>query len=130
MKRQLAREISFVIIFEKSINGLSIEEIIENDTESRDIETDDYITEVVNGVFENIEQIDGIIKQNLKGWEISRLSKVTLALLRLAVFEIYFMDDIPEKVSVNEAVELCKKFATKDDAVYLNGVLASVIKGK
>lgn len=130
MKRYQAREISFVIIFEKSLNGLTIDEIIQNDTESRDIETDEYIKTVTYGVYENIEKIDEVISNNLKGWTISRISKVALALLRLSVFEILFMDDIPESVSVNEAVELCKKFATEDDAAYLNGVLGSVIKGK
>ena len=57
-----------------------------------------------------------------------RISKTSLAILRLAVFEIKFMEDIPQSVSINEAVELCKKYATKEDASFVNGILASVVK--
>lgn len=128
MKRQEAREISFVIIFEKEINGESIENIIENAKESRDIKTNDYIVNTVNGVFDNLSDIDEIIKANIKGWSIGRLSKVTLALLRLSIFEIKYAEDIPNGVSINEAVELCKKYAGEEDASYLNGVLGTVAR--
>lgn len=128
MKRQEAREISFVIIFEKEINGETIEDIIENAKESRDIKTDEYIETVTNGVFSNLSEIDETIKNNIKGWNIERLSKVTLALLRLAIFEIKFMEDIPNSVSINEAVELCKKYATSEDASFVNGILSTIVK--
>lgn len=128
MKRQEARELAFVIIFEKEINGESIENIIENAKESRDIKINEYITKTVNGVFENIENLDEIIKNNIKGWNISRLSKVTLALLRLAIFEINYNEEVPNSVAINEAVELCKKYATFDDASYLNGVLGAILR--
>ena len=75
-----------------------------------------------------MEQIDSVISKNIRGWNMQRISKVTLALLRLSVYEILFDDTIPAGVSANEAVELAKKYGGKDDAPYINGVLSSVIK--
>ena len=130
MTRKEAREQAFIIIFEKSFNiDAEINEIIENAAIARDLKCDEYINTVVNGVFDNLEVIDNTIKENLTKWTIDRLSKVALALLRLSVYEMMFMDDIPNGVSINEAVELCKKFATKDDSAYINGVLGT-IEGK
>lgn len=130
MTRKEAREQAFIIIFEKSFNkDAEIADIIENAAEARELKNDEYITSVVNTVFDNIEVIDNTIKENLTKWTIDRLSRVALALLRLSVCEMMFMDDIPNGVSINEAVELCKKFATKDDSAYINGVLGT-IEGK
>ena len=75
-----------------------------------------------------MEEIDSLISENAVGWKIERISKTALSVLRLAIFEIKFMDDIPEAVSVNEAVELCKKYATKEDASFVNGFLSTVLK--
>jgi len=130
MTRKGAREQAFIIIFEKSFNiDAEIGDIIENAVQERDLVCDDYIFTVVNSVFDNLEVIDRTIKENLTKWTIERLSKVALALLRLSVCEMMFMTDIPNGVSINEAVELCKKFATKDDSAYINGVLGT-IEGK
>jgi N utilization substance protein B len=128
MKRKQAREEAFILIFEKVFNNDSVEEILELANEVRDLEADDYIKTVFKGVYENLEALDEIISQNAIGWSIGRISKTALCVLRLALFEIKFMDDIPVSVSINEAVELCKKYATKDDASFVNGILSTVAK--
>ncbi len=129
MTRREEREHSFIVIFEKMQNGYEIGEIIETAKECLDWQESDFVLSTATGVFENIEEIDNIITSKLKkGWGLNRLSKVTLALLRLAVYEIKFCPDIPEKVSVNEAVELTKIYAGEEDASFLNGVLGSVIR--
>lgn len=128
MTRKESRELAFVLIFEKSFRDESIEEIIETAVAERLIETDDYSKKVPVGVFNNIDEIDRVIADNLKGWTIGRLSRVALSVLRLSVYEIKYMDDIPNSVSVNEAVELTKKFASEEDAAYINGVLGSVVR--
>lgn len=128
MKRKQAREEAFILIFEKVFNNDSVEEILELANEVRDLEADDYIKTVFKGVYENLEALDDIISQNAIGWSIGRISKTALCVLRLALFEIKFMDDIPVSVSINEAVELCKKYATKDDASFVNGILSTVAK--
>ncbi len=130
MTRREAREQSFIIIFEKSINGLSVEDILENAKDARDFKDDEYIIKTVNGVFDNLEEIDARISDNLKGWTISRISKVCLAVMRLCVYEILFADDIPDSAAINEAVELCKKFATSEESSYVNGILGTVTRGK
>ena len=129
MTRVMAREEAFILIFEKIFNkDATTDEILELASEVRDLEPDDYIKKVFRGVFENVTKLDGVISQNAVGWKIERISKTSLAILRLAIFEIKFMEDIPVSVSINEAVELCKKYATKEDASFVNGILATVAK--
>ena len=128
LSRKQARENTFILIFEKSFNDLSIDELLETAKEVRDFETDEYLEKVLNGVYNNIEDIDKLISDNAKGWKIERISRVVLSLLRLAVYEILNMSDIPSSVSVNEAVVLCKKYATEEDAAYLNGILGGIIR--
>ena len=128
MTRKQAREEAFILVFEKQFNEGSLENIMELAVEVRDITPDDYINKVFFGVYEHIDELDGIISSNAIGWKIGRISKTSLAILRLAVFEIKYMEDIPQSVSINEAVELCKKYATKEDASFVNGILASVVK--
>lgn len=128
MTRKQAREEAFILIFEKVFNDESVEEILELANEVRDLKADNYIKTVFGGVYENLETLDDIISQNAVGWSIERISKTALCVLRLSLFEIKFMDDIPVSVSINEAVELCKKYATKDDASFVNGILSTVAK--
>ena len=88
-----------------------------------------YITSVVNGVKEHEAELEEIISQNLKeGWSINRISKVSAAALKVAVFEMKYMDDVPHKVAINEAVELVKKYGAEEDPAFVNGVLGSVMK--
>ncbi len=128
MKRRQAREEAFILIFEKQFNTDSVSEILELASEVRDLKPDDYIKTVFTGVYDNVELIDGIISENAIGWKINRISKTSLCILRLAIFEMKFIDEIPVSVSINEAVELCKKYATKEDASFVNGILSTVEK--
>lgn len=132
MTRKEARNQAFMLIFEKSINEESVEDVLAVAKECRDFceDEDGYTVKAFNGVFENIEEIDSIISDNLSGWTIGRISKVALAILRLAIYEIKYMDDIPEAVSIDEAVELCKTYSTPDDASFVNGILGTVVRGK
>ena len=93
-------------------------------------EVDNYDYELAGKVFENLSLIDQSIERYLKEWKINRLPKVTLGILRLAVGEIDYMDDIPDSVAINEAVELAKKYGGDDDSSYVNGVLGAYVKGK
>lgn len=88
-----------------------------------------YISDVVNAVYNNKDDIDNIIKASLtKKWNYSRLSKMSLATLRLAVAEIKFMDEIPPSVSINEAVELAKIYGDEGESTFVNGILADIVK--
>ena len=126
MTRKQAREEAFILVFEKEFNDNTVEEILETAKEVRDLIPDEYISTVFSGVFEHLEELDGIISDKSVGWKIGRISKTALSILRLAIFEMKYLDDIPVSVSINEAVELCKKYATGDDASFVNGILPSV----
>ncbi len=128
MTRKQAREEAFILVFEKLFSDSTVEEIIDLAIEVRDLEPDDYIKNVFFGVFDNVEEIDAVISENSVGWKIERISKTALSVLRLALYEMKFYDDIPVSVSINEAVELCKKYATKEDASFVNGILSTVAK--
>lgn len=128
MTRKMAREEAFILIFEKAFNSDSVEEILKLAEEVRELEADEYLVNVFTGVYANIDEIDGIISSKALGWKIERISKTALSLLRLAIYEIIHLDDIPVSVSINEAVELCKKYATKEDSAFVNGILSSIAK--
>ena len=132
MTRKEARNQAFVLIFEKGINNESVENILDAARECRDFleDEDGYTVKAFTGTFEHVDEIDEKIATHLSGWVINRLSKVSLAVLRLAVYEIFYMDDIPEAVSIDEAVELCKTYSTTDDASFVNGVLGSIVRNK
>ena len=128
MTRKQAREEAFILIFEKEFNDDALEDILTLAEEVRDIKADEYVKKVFFGVYENLENIDATISDNAIGWNIKRITKTALAILRLAIYEIKFYDDIPVSVAINEAVELAKKYATKEDASFINGILSTISK--
>ena len=83
-----------------------------------------YIKDKCNSIFEKIDEIDSAVNEVSSGWKTSRMSKVDLSIIRLAVYEIKYEEDIPFKVSINEAVELAKKYGTDDSPSFVNGILA------
>lgn len=128
MTRKQAREEAFILVFEKEFNNNGIEDILETAAEVRDLVPDDYINTVFKGVYENLEELDSLISESAVGWSIGRISKTALCIMRLAIFEMKHLDEIPVSVSINEAVELCKKYATENDASFVNGILSTVAK--
>lgn len=128
MTRKQAREEAFILIFEKEFNDDALADILSLAEEVRDIKADEYVKKVFFGVFENVEDIDNTISQNAVGWSINRITKTALAVLRLAIYEMKYYEEIPVSVSINEAVELAKKYATKEDASFINGILSTVAK--
>lgn len=128
MTRKEAREQAFTILFEQTIQPKTTQEAFEDAVEARDFVIKPFIAALATGVEANTDTIDAEIKKNLKGWSFSRISKMTLAILRLAVYEILYEPSIPVGVTINEAVELGKVYGNKDDAPYINGVLSAVEK--
>lgn len=128
MTRKQAREEAFILVFEKEFNDNGVEDILETAAEVRDLVPDDYINTVFEGVYERLDELDSLISENSVGWSIGRISKTALCIMRLAIFEMKYIDEIPVSVSINEAVELCKKYATENDASFVNGILSTVSK--
>ncbi|MHB9946469.1 N utilization substance protein B [Clostridium botulinum] len=143
MNRRKSREVAMRLLFQTTLNGENLEEALENlkdvreseeitkekDYESVDLKDVDidYVKRIIKGIEENKEEIDEKIKENLKNWKIERLSKVDLSILRLCTYELKFEEDIPNRVSVNEAIELAKKYSGEKSATFINGVLGKMI---
>ena len=129
MTRSEAREQAFFVLFEKSFcEDLAINEIIETAQEAGLIKINNFAGLLLDAAEKNAVAIDDIIVENLRGWTIQRLPKVSLAVLRLAVCEIKYVDDVPAGVTVNEAVELAKKFDSDDSYTFINGILGAAEK--
>lgn len=127
ISRYKEREQAFLICFEKLFSDASISEISECAEESRDDNYSDFALECAKGVEDNLEEIDRIISDHLSAkWKINRISKVSLSILRLAVYEMKYVEDIPSNVSINEAVELSKKFSDEEEYKFVNGILGAV----
>lgn len=128
MKRSEARQQAFFLLFEKSFQDEPLPEIIENARQARDYEDDPFIDSLTAGVVAHLAEIDQKIGENSTNWKPERFSRVAHTLMRLAVYEILFEESIPTSVSINEAVELAKKFAGTEDASFVNGVLGGVAR--
>lgn len=128
MTRKESREQAFILLFEYSFLKCSRDELLELATEAENYTEDEFCSSVVGFAVDNISLIDEKIEGLSKGWRAERLSRVTLAALRLALAEILFMEDIPASVSINEAVEIIKKYATEQDAAFANGILGSFVR--
>ena len=134
MKKQTrseARSAAFTQVFQMKQHKEEMEEIMAYMLEEMPECNDNlgYITTVVNGVNEHEKEIEEIISAHLKeGWTLSRISKVAAAVMKLAVYEMKYEDDVPPKVAINEAVELVKKYGTEQDPAFVNGVLGAIIK--
>jgi len=131
MNRRKSREVAMKLLFEMSINKEDYEDIIENFKEYTDVDLVDidmsYITKVLAGINEHGVEIDKNIEKYLIKWKLDRLSKMNLAILRISTYEILFEEDIPGKVSVNEGIELAKKYGEDTSPAFINGILAKMI---
>ncbi len=129
MTRHEARELAFIIVFEKSFHDeLTVIELIENAVELEVLPSNKFSEKLAKKVYDNLEEIDRSIEENLIGWSVNRISRASKAILRIAVCELLYNDDIPVGVAINEAVEIAKKYASPEDAGYINGVLGSLVK--
>lgn len=123
MKRREAREKALQALFQIELNEMSLDQAIKNIMED---EQDDYMEKLVEGVMANKAEIDAIIEPNLDNWRMDRLSKVDLSLLRLSVYEIKYLDDVPNRVSLNESIEIAKIYSDEKSSKFINGVLANI----
>lgn len=129
MTRREAREQAFMVLFEKIFNSDdTVTEIIKKAEDNDLIKLNGFAKEVLSKYEPNADEIDALIDEKSKGWQLSRLPKVSLAVMRLAVTEIKYCDDIPDSVAVSEAIDIAKKYGTPEDASYINGVLGAVIR--
>ena len=128
MTRREAREQAFILVFEQAVRGEDMNSILHDAAEARDLVPSAFGEREALGVEEHREEIDQVIEKHIRGWSLRRLSKVALALLRLAVYEMMWEQSIPYSVSINEAVELAKTYGGDEDYQFVNGLLGSVAR--
>ncbi|WP_163149938.1 transcription antitermination factor NusB [Anoxybacillus sp. MB8] len=123
MKRHTAREKALQALFQIDVGGIEPHAAIVNVAEE---ETDPFMEMLVFGVVEHQKEIDDLLRQHLEKWTLERVANVDRSILRMAVFEMKYMDDIPFNVSMDEAIELAKVFGDEKSSRFINGVLAKI----
>ncbi|NLM09349.1 MAG: transcription antitermination factor NusB [Clostridiaceae bacterium] len=130
MSRRISRENAMKLLYQFQLRDDDIDEQIGlflNETEGLEQLDKEFFLDVLHGVVNNKEEIDSIIQSHAKGWGLERMPKVDLAIMRLAVYELKYRKDIPVNVSINEAVELAKKYGGDQSRNFINGVLGKVV---
>ncbi len=136
MNRRTARDLAFKLVYELSVQQDKLtEELIADTAVAQEFVPDVYLRSVVSGVTDKKSEIDALIEENAVGWKLQRLSGVTLAIMRVAVYEMLYIDDVPFSVAINEAVELAKKYDHDKSPKFINGILNTIadkcgLKGK
>jgi len=141
MSRRLAREFAIQFLYSTDFNkNENPDEMLEDFFEIKEEQGKDglqdsmkeadmkFAEEIIKGTMEKLQEIDQFIQSNTIGWTKERIAKVDLAILRLALYEILYRDDIPDSVSINEAIELAKKYSTDESGSFVNGVLGKIIR--
>jgi transcription antitermination protein NusB len=140
MRRRLAREMAVQGLYHMEMNAVDPNEAARAAIEEAQVDEDGnikkggesispaFVLELVKGTHDRIDELDALLQDYLKGWQVERLSKVDRQILRLAAYEMLFRNDAPPKVVINEAIELAKHFGTDDSGKFVNGVLGKMIK--
>lgn len=133
MQRSAMRELAFKLIYgfeiQKEVEEDSLELFFENNDVDEE-EVQDYLREIKEGIDLHKDEINDLISHNLKqNWSLNRISKINLSLIKIAIFEMLYLD-LPYKIAINEVVELSKKYADDQSPTFINGILASVVKEK
>jgi len=129
--RRRGRELALQILYAMDVNPLSQQPSPEQLLEEERVDFDalDFAQELVRGVAENRDLIDRTINEKSKNWAIPRMAKVDLNILRMATYELLLRSEIPKNVTINEAIEVSKKFGTADSSAFINGILDEIAAG-
>lgn len=129
-RRRIMREFVFKVIYQYDFTKNNIDEIFKNtlENEKLDSESEKVAWDFVRGIIEKIDSIDSLIKSHLINWAFERLSSIDKNILRLGTYELLYKDDIPIEVTLNEAIEIAKKFGSEKSGKFVNGVLDRIAK--
>ena len=139
MVRNTAREIAIHLSYELNFSGRTPEELLDQrltaeafaglaEEEVPNAKQAEYIRRLVRGVGEHGAELDGYIEKYAKGWKFSRIPLVASAIMRVAMYEVLYMPDIPNAAAINEAVEIAKKYETPETVKFINGILGSFVR--
>ena len=128
LSRRKARENAFIVVFESFFLDIAAQNLVKLSEDFENLSFDSYSKKLISGVLSNRQELDKKIEPYLKNWEIKRISQVLLAILEISFYEILYIDDVDGPVSINEAVELSKKYFGGDGPAFVNGVLGNFLK--
>lgn len=131
MTRRKSRENAFIAVFEAGFSSNDIEDIMAVTQELPEYEEymlDEFALSIIKMYYDNAENVNEIIQSKLKNWTQDRISRVASAILRLSVAEMLYSEEDVDSIVINEAVEICKKFAGENDYQFVNGVLGAISK--
>ena len=126
MSRRKSREQAFALLFEKSFNDLSVMDLAEAAQDAREFIIEPFALELAQGTEEKLADVDALIGEHSHKWSHNRISRVALAVLRLAIYEMKYDDDTPDSIAINEAVELAKRYGGEEDSSFVNGILGAI----
>ncbi len=128
--RRLSRELALKVLFQIDLVNTNMEEALKYNFESNELskEVKEFTIILVRGVISNLAEIDKEIKNYTNNWSLERITNIDRNILRIAIYEILYINNIPKSVSINEAVELAKKYSTKSSFSFVNGVLGKINK--
>ena len=126
--RREGRELALQLLYALELNPIKLQDMLQLFRENSNVamEARNFAEELVTGVAANRAAIDKRIVEKSRNWAITRMDKVDLNILRMSVFELMFCDDIPRNVTINEAIEVAKKFGTEDSPSFINGMLDEI----
>ncbi len=126
--RSKARKRALDVLYESDVRGVDAVSVLADRVALADPPISEYTVELVEGVARYRGDIDGLLAAHAEGWTVDRMPDVDRALLRLAVYELLWRDDVPDAVAIDEAVELAKSLSTDDSPRFVNGVLSAVLR--
>lgn len=128
--RRLSRELALKVLFQIDLVNSNMEEALKYNFESNELskEVKEFTIILVRGAISNLAEIDKEIKSYTNNWSLERITNIDRNILRIAIYEILYINNIPKSVSINEAVELAKKYSTKSSFSFVNGVLGKINK--
>ena len=133
MNRYDARQLAFELLFASTYFSEETEDgvgLYDKERRLRGFEENEYVRDLLTGVADHRDELDALIAENAKGWRIGRISRTALSILRLSVYEMLYRTDVPYNVSINEAVELAKKYGEDSTSRFVNGILNTIAEKK
>ncbi|RNL64114.1 transcription antitermination factor NusB [Nocardioides marmoriginsengisoli] len=128
--RSKARKRALDLIFAAEARGMSVDELLSSQVDAGEAPSNEYTVTLVRGVHEKAARLDELISTYAEGWTIERLPAVDRNVLRLGIYELLYVDDVPDAVAVSEAVNLARDLSTDESPGFVNGILASVTRDK
>lgn len=126
--RRSARRQAVILLYQRDVTGIELDELAETMIADRGADLDPYTTQIVAGVADVGDEVDAIIDGAASGWSVDRIAPLERNILRVAVYELTRRDDIPDAVSIDEAVGLAKRYCQADAGSFVNGILGAIVR--